>query len=91
MSKARVRDDETEAAAAVDNPEARLPNLFFSADGQLFLLRCGRCGRENHACAVAAGFCAWCRWNDPLDNTTDAALHELDDPQVLAELFGEKL
>ena len=31
-------------------------------DGQLYLLRCVRCDRENWAHAVANGYCAWCLW-----------------------------
>lgn len=32
---------------------------------KLFLLRCMNCdetGRENWACAIASGVCAWCGW-----------------------------
>ena len=41
----------------------------FMDGGQLYLVRCYNCwdtGRENWACAVASGICAWCGW-DPDD------------------------
>ena len=36
----------------------------FRDQGQLFLVRCYRCGRENYAPAVATGTCAFCGWRE---------------------------
>jgi len=38
-------------------------------NGVLCLIRCYACGpsesgRENHAMAVAGGYCAWCNWSE---------------------------
>lgn len=32
----------------------------FEDDGQLFLVRCPKCGRENYLPAVATGQCVFC-------------------------------
>lgn len=35
---------------------------FLGDNGELFLVRCAACHRENWAPAVASGACAWCGW-----------------------------
>lgn len=35
----------------------------FEADGKTYLVRCPKCGKENHASFVAQGKCAWCGYN----------------------------
>ena len=48
----------------------RHPN-FRNKEGKLFLVRCFKCepsrGTENWAPAVAAGYCAWCGYEDERD------------------------
>lgn len=44
-------------------PEDDLPN-FRDKSGQLFLMRCHKCDRENYAPMVPTGQCAWCGWNE---------------------------
>lgn len=31
--------------------------------GQINIMRCPKCGRENYALAVSTGYCAFCRFN----------------------------
>lgn len=33
---------------------------FLTGDGEVYLERCPKCGKENWAPAVASGQCAWC-------------------------------
>lgn len=51
----------------------RPPN-FRDDDGQLYLVRCFKCdakrGLENYAPAVATGNCAWCGWNEQMEEPT---------------------
>ena len=32
-------------------------------DGEVFLVRCPKCGRENYALNVTLGICTWCGYN----------------------------
>ena len=34
--------------------------VFKGDDGNLYLVRCPKCGRENYMLAVASGRCCWC-------------------------------
>ena len=43
-----------------------VPPNFRDQEGNLFLVRCAICQRENFACAVAKGYCTWCGWSDKL-------------------------
>lgn len=43
--------------------KAQEPN-FYDKQGNLFLVRCPTCKRENYAPAVASGECAWCGWTE---------------------------
>ena len=58
-------------------------NCNFREGGRLFLVRCPRCGIENHAMAVASGQCAWCGWSEPeewngmTDAQKDAAMTKI--------------
>jgi ribosomal protein L37E len=40
-----------------------LGNSNFYDNGQLFLVRCPKCGRENYASSVATGCCSFCGLN----------------------------
>ena len=33
---------------------------FVTPSGKFYMVRCGACGRENWAMAVASGQCCWC-------------------------------
>ena len=46
--------------------DVKPPN--FVDEGDIFLVRCPKCGRENYAPAVATGQCAWCGF-DANENT----------------------
>lgn len=35
---------------------------YLDKDGNLHLIRCMACNRENWAMKVSWGFCAWCGW-----------------------------
>lgn len=35
---------------------------FTDEDGDLYLVRCPECKKENYMPAIAAGHCAWCGW-----------------------------
>lgn len=35
---------------------------FFDNSGNIFLTRCPKCSRENHAMCVASGTCCWCNY-----------------------------
>jgi len=43
--------------------KAERPN-YRGKDGQLYLVRCPQCERENYAMNVALGVCAWCGWDE---------------------------
>ena len=43
---------------------ALAPGVEYDADTKdLLLLRCPKCGRENWAMNVSAGFCTWCGYD----------------------------
>lgn len=42
----------------------------FMEDGQVFLVRCPKCKRENYIPAVATGVCAWCGHDANIDDDT---------------------
>lgn len=33
---------------------------FYGSDNRIWMQRCFKCGKENHALAVSTGKCAWC-------------------------------
>ncbi len=35
---------------------------FLDKDGQLYIVNCASCHKENWGPAVASGCCAWCGW-----------------------------
>ena len=35
----------------------------FISKGNVYLVRCPKCGRENYALNVATGVCTWCGYN----------------------------
>lgn len=35
----------------------------FVVNGKTYLVRCPKCGKENHAVRVSSGICAWCGYN----------------------------
>lgn len=37
--------------------------LWRDDEGQIYLERCPKCGRENYALRVATGVCAWCGYS----------------------------
>ena len=37
---------------------------FRGKDGEPFLVRCPKCGRENYSAAVASGQCCFCGWKE---------------------------
>ena len=37
---------------------------FRDENGNPFVVRCPKCGRENWAPAVASGMCSWCGWHE---------------------------
>ena len=39
------------------------PEEIFIEDGDVYLIRCTKCGRENYAVNVASGICTWCGYN----------------------------
>ena len=42
--------------------------VFKGDDGNLYLVRCPKCGRENYAVAVANGQCCWCGYEATEDD-----------------------
>lgn len=36
--------------------------MFVTEENRVFLVRCYKCGVENHTACVASGECAWCGW-----------------------------
>ena len=42
----------------------RVKNPNFEVNGQVFLVRCPECGKENWAMMVATGQCVWCGWKE---------------------------
>ena len=36
---------------------------FYGENGDIYLVRCPECKRENYAMAVSSGTCAWCGWD----------------------------
>ena len=54
-----MNDEPTKEPRADDQREN-----FRDASGNLFLVRCPKCKRENYAFCVAVGQCAWCGWKE---------------------------
>ena len=42
--------------------QATYKNNFIDDEGNLYLIRCAECHRENYSCSVASGMCSWCGW-----------------------------
>lgn len=40
----------------------------FYENGQAYLVRCPKCGRENYALNVASGICTWCGYDANKEN-----------------------
>lgn len=40
------------------------PPNFRDEKGNLYVVRCRECKRENYALAVASGRCCWCGWGE---------------------------
>jgi hypothetical protein len=45
---------------AMNNDIRRGKGFGFESQGQVYMVRCFECGRENHVSLVAAGICVWC-------------------------------
>lgn len=43
------------------------PGIEALEDGQILLMRCPRCKRENYALEVISGYCVWCGYNTHKD------------------------
>ena len=54
-----MNDEPTKEPRADDEPAN-----FRDAGGNLYLVRCPSCKRENYACSVALGQCCWCGWEE---------------------------
>lgn len=51
----------------------------FWDEGKYFFLRCYECERENWACSVASGQCAWCgSTKHPRENEVDMSEIDID-------------
>lgn len=44
----------------MNNDIRRGKGFGFESQGQVYMVRCFECGRENHVSLVAAGICVWC-------------------------------
>lgn len=41
---------------------------YYPNNGDIHLIRCPKCNRENYCMAVLSGICAWCGYNANQDN-----------------------
>lgn len=68
LGKKKSGHDSRDVYFFVDGEEYRKIGYYAEDDGQVCMIYCPSCDRENYAIVVATGKCAWC----PFDPNTDA-------------------